>query len=277
MQRTHIKANQPWWTVNWRELAEYRDLLWFLVCRDFTTIYKQSILGPLWFVLQPLSTTLVFTVVFGNIAKIGTDEVPPFLFYSSGMVLWYYFQGCLNDVSATFVGNAHLFGKVYFPRLIVPIALVIKNVGQLVLNFAVFLGFFAYYAWRGAPIHPTAWLALLPALVIQCAMAGMGAGLWLAALTAKYRDLRFALTFLATLWMYATPIAYSATKVSDSWRWILLANPMASATVFFRLAFLGAGSADLTLLFSGMAISVVLFVTGLMAFNRVQRTFIDIV
>ena len=148
MSRTVIRANQAWWNINWRELVEYHDLLWFLIKRDFTTVYKQSILGPLWFVIQPLATTLVFTVIFGNIAGMGTDGVPPFLFYMSAMVLWNYFQSCLNDVANTFVGNAHLFGKVYFPRLIVPFALTAKNVGQLVLNFLMFLGFYIYFATR---------------------------------------------------------------------------------------------------------------------------------
>ena len=278
MHRTHIRANQPWWTINGKELAEYRDLLWFLIRRDFATVYKQSILGPLWFVIQPLSTTLVFTVVFGQIAGIGTDGVPQFLFYNGGLVLWYYFQGCLNDVSGTFVGNAHLFGKVYFPRLIVPIALVAKNLGQLALNFLFFLLFYVYFLYsQGTTIHPNGWMALLPLLVLQTAMAGMGAGLWLASLTAKYRDLRFALTFLSQLWMFASPIMWSATKVSAARHWLLSINPMAGPVIFFRYAFLGSGQPDMTVLWSGLAISTLLFFTGLISFNRVQRNFIDTV
>jgi len=278
MHRTHICANQPWWTADWKEFAHYRDLLWFLIRRDFITLYKQTILGPVWYVLQPVATTLVFTVVFGNIAKIGTDGVPPFLFYMSGMVLWTFFQGCLMDVSSTFISNANLFGKVYFPRLIIPASLVAKNTGQLILNFLLFLGFYIYYRLSGTPnIHATAWLAWLPVLIIQSALAGLGSGLLLAALTAKYRDLRFALTFLAQLWMFATPIVYSASKVTEHWRWILLANPMAGSVVFSRLAFLGIGTADLTLLFSSLAISIALAISGVLLFNKVQRTFIDTV
>jgi len=278
MHRTHIRANQPWWTADWKEFARYRDLLWFLIRKDFTTLYKQTILGPVWYVLQPVATTLVFTVVFGKIAGIGTDGIPPFLFYMSGMLLWTFFQGCLTDISSTFISNTHLFGKVYFPRLIIPASLVAKNTGQLILNVILFLGFYAYYLYSGTPnIHPTLWLAWLPVLILQSALAGLGAGLWLAALTAKYRDLRFMLALLAQLWMFATPIVYSASKVTDHWRWILLANPMAGSVVFNRIAFLGIGAADLDLLLSSLIISILLAVSGVLLFNKVQRTFIDTV
>ncbi len=278
MHRTHIRANQPWWTADWKEFAHYRDLLWFLVRRDFTTLYKQTILGPVWYVLQPVATTLVFTVVFGNIARVGTDGVPAFLYYLSGMVLWTFFQGCLMDISGTFVNNAHIFGKVYFPRLIVPVSLVIKNSGQLVLNFLLFTAFLAYYTLSGATsAQPTLWLAWFPVLVLQTALSGLGAGLWLTVFTAKYRDLSFALTLIAQLWMFATPIVYSAASVPDHWRWVLLANPMAGSVVFNRLAFLGVGSADLTLLVVSLLESLLLAVSGLLLFNKVQRTFIDTV
>ena len=278
MHRTHISANQPWWIIPWRDIAEYRDLLWFLVRRDFTTQYKQSILGPLWFVLQPLATTLVFTVVFGNIAKVGTDGVPPFLFYMSGMVFWTYFQGCLNDISNTFVGNAGIFGKVYFPRLIVPLSLAIKSLEQFLLNLLMFLGFFFYFHARpDSALQPNSTLALVPVLLLQCTLAGMGAGLWLAALTAKYRDLRYALAFLSQLWMFATPIVYSTTNVPAKWMWVVYANPMSCVVVFARRAFLGTGAADPALLGSGLAVGALLFVTGLLMFNKVQRTFIDTV
>lgn len=278
MHRIHIRANQPWWRMNWHELLHYRDLLWFLVHRDFTTLYKQTILGPVWYVLQPVATTLVFTVIFGNIAKIGTDGVPAFLFYMSGMVLWTFFQSCLMDISGTFVSNTHLFGKVFFPRLIIPASLVIKNSGQLVLNLLLFLGFYAYYGFT-APntFHPTPWLAWVPILILQTALAGLGAGLWLASLTARYRDLRFALAFLAQLWMFATPIVYSVTHVPASWHWTLLVNPMAGSIVFNRLAFLGIGAADPALLATSLSESALLAVSGILIFNKVQRTFIDTV
>jgi len=278
MNRTHIRSNQPWWTADWKEFAQYRDLLWFLIRRDFTILYKQTILGPVWYVLQPVATTLVFTVIFGNIAGMSTDGTPAFLFYMSGMVLWTFFQSCLIDVSSTFISNTHLFGKVYFPRLIIPASLVAKNAGQLILNLLLFLGFYTYYILHGTTtIHPTVWLAWVPVLILQSALAGLGAGLWLAALTAKYRDLRFALTFLAQLWMFATPIVYSASKVPEHLRWILLANPMAGSVVFNRLAFLGVGKPDLPLLFISLTTSILLAISGVLLFNKVQRTFIDTV
>lgn len=276
MHRTHIRANQHWWIIDWNEFAHYRDLLWFLVRRDFTTLYKQTILGPVWYILQPVATTLVFVVVFANIAQVGTDGAPSFLFYMSAMVFWTFFQGCLMDISGTFVNNAHLFGKVYFPRLIVPVSMVIKNSGQLLLSFCIFLVFYAYYRLMGTTvIHATPWLALIPVLIFQSALAGLGAGLWLATLTAKYRDLRFALTLIAQLWMFATPIVYSASSVTERWRWLLLVNPMAGTVMFSRLAFLGVGAADLAMLASSCTISVILAVSGVLFFNKVQRTFID--
>jgi lipopolysaccharide transport system permease protein len=278
MHRTHIRANQPWWTANWKEFVHYRDLLWFLVRRDFTTLYKQTILGPVWYVLQPVATTLVFTVVFGNIAGLSTDGTPAFLFYMSGMVFWTFFQSCLTDISGTFISNTHIFGKVYFPRLIIPVSLVAKNSGQLILNFLMFLGFYAYYQISGTPsIHPTQWIAWVPVLIFQTALAGLGVGLWLAALTAKYRDLRFAMTFLTQLWMYATPIPWSATRVSDNLHWILVWNPMAGVVIFNRLAFLGTGTADMTILLSSLVSSIALAISGILVFNKVQRTFIDTV
>jgi lipopolysaccharide transport system permease protein len=226
-----------------------------------------------------LATTLVFTVIFGKIAGIGTDGVPPFLFYMSGMVLWTFFQGCLMDISATFISNTHLFGKVYFPRLIIPFSLIAKNSGQLILNILLFLGFYAYYLFTSTPnIHPTLWLAYLPILIIQSALAGLGAGLWLASLTAKYRDLRFMLTLFAQLWMFATPIVWSASKVTDlHWQWLLLINPMAGSIVFNRIAFLGIGEPDLILLLCSLSESIILAISGILLFNKIQRTFIDTV
>lgn len=276
MHRTIIRTNQPWWRIDWRELVEYRDLLWFMVLRDFTAVYKQTILGPLWFVLQPLVTTLVFTVVFGRIAQIGTDGVPPFLFYMSGMVLWNYFQGVMNGVSGSLIGNAHVFGKIYFPRLIPSLSLVISNLAQFGLNFLMFLGFYVYYlCFTPCAIRPTWWVLAVPLLVLHAAAIGLGVGLWLSALTVKYRDLRFALPFLAQVWMYATPIVYPASMVSEQWRWLIALNPMAGVIEFNRFAFMGAGTISSDILLGGFAAGILLLVTGLMFFNKIQRTFVD--
>ena len=274
--KTIIRAHQPWYRIDWWELYEYRDLLWFLVLRDFTAVYKQSILGPLWFIIQPLATTLVFTVIFGNIAKIGTDGVPPMIFYMGGMVLWNYFQGCMNSVSTALISNANVFGKVYFPRLIVPLSQVISNLGQFFLNLVMFLAFYFYFVWvKDAPIHMTGYVAYIPLLVIQCGVIGLGVGLWLSALTAKYRDLRFALPFLSQLWMYATPIVYPSSLVSEKWQWIIALNPMAWVVELNRVAFLGVGTLNGQFVILGLAVGFVLLVSGLFMFNKIQRTFVD--
>lgn len=276
MIRTHIRPNTSWCSIDWKEIIEYRDLLWFLVLRDFTAIYKQSILGPIWFVLQPLATTVVFTVIFGSIAKIGTDGLPPFIFYMSGTVLWNYFQGVMNGVSGALIGNAGVFSKVYFPRLVVPFSLVVSNLGQFALNFLMFVGFYLYYYYfTAAKIHPSFWIGLLPLLVIQCSAIGLGVGLWLSALTVKYRDLRFALPFLAQLWMYATPIVYPASLVPEQWRWIVALNPMAGVVELNRFIFFGVGAVTQDILIGGFLASLLLLVSGLLIFNRVQRTFVD--
>jgi len=276
MIRTHIRPNTSWFSIDWKEIIEYRDLLWFLVLRDFTAIYKQSILGPIWFVLQPLATTVVFTVIFGSIAKIGTDGLPPFIFYMSGTVLWNYFQGVMNGVSGALIGNAGVFSKVYFPRLVVPLSLVVSNLGQFALNFLMFIGFYLYYYYfTAANIHPSFWIGLLPVLVIQCAAIGLGVGLWLSALTVKYRDLRFALPFLAQLWMYATPIVYPASLVPEPWRWIVTINPMAGVVELNRFVFFGVGAVTQDILIGGFLASLLILISGLLVFNRVQRTFVD--
>lgn len=275
MHRTHIKANQPWWKINWRELVEYRDLFWMTVHRDLTSIYKQSVLGPLWFILQPIMTTVIFTVVFGNFAKIKTDGLPPFLFYMSGLFLWNYFQGVLNGAASSLMSNAGVMRKVYFPRLLPPLSAVMTYLGHFAINFVIFLGFFTYFLLKGSDIHPSWWILLLPGLVFHCACVGLGAGLWLSAMTIKYRDVSFALPFMTQLWMYATPVIYPASEVPAKWKWVIAMNPMAGVIELNRYAFLGAGSPDRVILISSFLVGVVLLVSGFLVFNRAQRTFVD--
>ncbi len=275
MYHTHIRANQPWWKINWRELLEYRDLFWMTVQRDLTSLYKQSVLGPLWFILQPVMTTVVFTIVFGNFAKISTDGLPPFLFYMSGLVLWNYFQGVLNGAASSLLSNAGVLRKVYFPRLLPPLTSVVTYLGHFAINFLVFLGFFTYFLIKGSDIHPSWWILLLPLLVLHCACVGLGVGLWLSAMTIKYRDVSFALPFLTQLWMYATPIIYPSSQVSDKWKWVIAVNPMAGVIELNRFAFLGAGSPDRTILIVSFLVGVGLLISGLFIFNRAQRTFVD--
>lgn len=278
MLRTHIKPNQSWLSVDWKEIWQYRDLLWLMVWRNFTTVYKQSILGPLWFVIQPLATTVVFTIVFGQIAKIGTDGIPPFVFYMSGMVLWNYFAGCLNGASSSLVGNAGLFQKVYFPRLIAPISILFSQMMYFLVNLAVFVAFYIYYLFFfETSIQPTLWILALPALVLQAAIVGMGIGLWLSALTVKYRDVSFLLPFLTQLWMYATPIIYPASSVPEKLRWLYYLNPMVSVVEFNRFAFFGVGTLTKEIFIFGIGVGILILITGLLMFNRSQRTFVDII
>jgi lipopolysaccharide transport system permease protein len=273
MHRTHIKANQPWWIINWRELFEYRDLFWLTVHRDLTSIYKQSVLGPLWFILQPVMTTVVFTVIFGNFAKMSTDGLPPLLFYMSGLVLWNYFQGVLNGAASSLMSNAGVLRKVYFPRLLPPLSSVVTYLGHFLINLTVFLGFFTYFLLHGSDIHPSWWI--LPVLVLHCACVGLGAGLWLSAMTIKYRDVSFALPFLTQLWMFASPVILPSSNVPAKWKWIVAVNPMSGVIELNRFAFLGAGSPDRTILIVSFLVGIALLVSGLFIFNRAQRTFVD--
>jgi lipopolysaccharide transport system permease protein len=277
LHRTHIKAGRPWWRIDWRELWEYRDLLVLLVRRDLTAIYKQTILGPLWFVLQPLLTTVVFTIIFGKVAGISTEGIPQFVFYMSGTVMWNYFQGVLTQGAGSLVTSANVLTKVYFPRLVIPLSGVFTNFAHLLLNGVLFLGFYLYFLFfTSSGMSPNVWLLAVPVFVIQCALMGLGFGLWVSALTIKYRDLRFALPFLVQLWMYATPIVYPASLVvNPHWRLVLWLNPMTAVVEFNRYAFTGHGSADLAGLGLSWMVTVAVLVSGLFLFNKVQRTFVD--
>lgn len=277
MHQTHIRANQTWWKIDWREIVEYRDLLWMLIVRDLTSVYKQTILGPLWFIIQPLITTVVFTVIFGKVANVPTDGIPPFVFYMCGTVLWNYFQGCMTQGANSLVSNTNVLSKVYFPRLIIPLAAVFTNLAHFALNFAMFLAFFFYFLFfTHAPMHPRLELVLFPLLVLQCALIGLGVGLWVAALTTKYRDLRFALTFLTQIWMYATPIVYPASLVvKPSMRILLWSNPMSFVVESARWMFTGTGTVTALGASLSVVMTLILLVSGLLIFNRVQRTFVD--
>lgn len=275
--RTHIKANQPWWRINWHEIWEYRDLLLLLVKRDLTAIYKQTILGPLWFVIQPLITTVVFTIIFGRLGGLSTDGIPHFIFYMSGTVVWGYFQGVLNHGAGSLIGNMSLLSKVYFPRLIIPFSGVVTCFVHLLLNFIMFLGFYGYYLFfTDSVLTPNGWLLLLPVFVVQCALIGVGFGLWVSSLTIKYRDLRFALPFLTQLWMYATPIVYPASLVvTPHWKWLYWMNPMTAVIEFSRYGFTGKGTLFLPGLAMSWTVTVIVLVSGLLLFNKIQRSFVD--
>ena len=260
------------------ELWRYRDLVALFVRRDFVSVYKQTILGPLWYLIQPLLTTVTFTFIFGSVAKLPTDGLPQFLFYMSGTVVWSYFADCLNKTSVTFVNNANLFGKVYFPRLAVPVSILISSFISFLIQFALFLAFDAYFMLSGTPIHfNLLWVAFSPILMFMMAGLGLGFGIIVSSLTTKYRDLRFLVTFGVQLLMYATPVIYPVSAISERYQWIMLANPMTSIVEAFRYAYLGAGDANINHLLYSFAFMLVVVIFGSVIFNRVEQTFMDTV
>ena len=275
-----IRARQRWLHLPFSDIAEYRDLLFLLVRRDFVAKYKQTLLGPLWFIIQPLLTTLVFTVIFGKVAQIPTDGMPPVLFYLCGLLGWSYFAQTFNTTSTTFVTNASLFGKVYFPRLIVPLSVTISNLLAFALNLVIFFGFLGYFNFftaAGDSIHLTWNVAMLPLLILQVAATALGVGLWVAALTAKYRDLTHLSGFLVQLLMYATPVIYPLSQIPAAWQWIAALNPMTMIVENFRLMFLGEATASIALTLLSVGLTSAILFTGLMLFQRTERTFIDTV
>ncbi len=259
------------------ELWRYRDLVMLFVRRDFVSVYKQTILGPLWYLIQPLLTTIIFTIVFGNIAGLPTDGLPEFLFYMSGTVIWSYFAECLNKTSVTFVQNANLFGKVYFPRLAVPVSILLSNLITFTIQFAFFLLFMGYFALRGAAIRPNIWILFTPVLLLMMAGLGLGFGIIISSLTTKYRDLRFLVSFGVQLLMYATPVIYPVSAIPAQFRPLILANPMTPIVETFRYAFLGAGTVNVYHLLYSFGFMVVVVFVGVLIFNRVEQTFMDTV
>jgi lipopolysaccharide transport system permease protein len=276
-----IEKTSSWFRVPWRELLHYQDLLWLMVRRDFVSRYKQTILGPIWFILQPLMYTLVFTLVFKQMAGFSTGGQPGLLFYYSGMLAWQYFAQCMNGTSQTFIANAGLFGKVYFPRLIVPLSVVISNLlayGLTLLTFIVFLIYYRFFSWAGDIVQPNVSMLFLPFIVLQTAALGLGVGLWMSALTAKYRDFTHLSGFLTQLWMFSTfPLFRDITDLPAKYQWLLAANPVCSIVQWYRWAFLGAGGVNPAHMALSVAVTVVLLVSGVIIFSRVERTFIDTV
>ena len=270
-----IRPQRGWLDLRLGELWQARDLVMLFVWRDFVSVYKQTILGPLWYLIQPLLTTLVFTVVFGRIANLPTDGLPQFLFYLSGTVIWSYFAECLNKTSLTFVNNANLFGKVYFPRLAVPVSILISNLIAFGIQFGLFLCFVAYFGLTGSAVRPNLWVLFTPILLLIMAGLGLGFGIIVSALTTRYRDLRFLVTFGVTLWMYATPVIYPVSAIPARFQLLVRLNPLTPIVETFRVAFLGAGMVNaVDLLYSFGAMLVVLLV-GVLLFNRVENTFMD--
>lgn len=259
------------------ELWNYRDLIGLFVRRDFVAVYKQTILGPLWYLIQPVLTSLIFTVIFGRIARLSTDGLPQFLFYMSGTVVWTYFADCLTKTSNTFITNAQLFGKVYFPRLAVPVSILLSNMIAFSIQFLLFLGFMLYFWFNGANVKPNLWVLFTPVLIVMMAGLGLGFGIIVSSLTTRYRDLRFLVTFGVQLWMFVTPVIYPVSTIPERLRPLIALNPLTPVVETFRYAYLGSGTVSgLNLLYSAGIMLVVLAI-GVLLFNRIEATFMDTV
>jgi lipopolysaccharide transport system permease protein len=250
------------------------------VKRDIVTFYKQTILGPLWFVIQPLFTTIMFMFVFGGIAGISTDGIPQAVFYLAGLVCWNYFQDCLSKCSDTFNANQAIFGKVYFPRLVVPLSIVISNLIKMAIQFALFLVVYIYYFATGIDFQINATLCLVPLLIVMLGGLGLGFGMIISSMTTKYRDLRFLITFGVQLWMYATPVIYPLSVMKETYPkyiWVLVANPLTAILETFKYAFTGVGEFNWFYLGYSIVFTIVILILGIVIFNRVQRNFMDVI
>ena len=274
---TVVSAKRGLFSLNLKELWKYRDLVILFVKRDLKNVYKQTVLGPLWIVINPFLSTFVFTVIFGIIANISTDGIPLFLFYMSGNILWSYFSNCFNRASSTFLSNARIFGKVYFPRLVMPLSGIIYNSITFLVQFVMFAILVAVYAFTGANVHPNLLVLALPVLLIHIAFLGTGTGLIISSLTTKYRDLNVLVSFGLTLWMYLTPVVYPVSQIPESFRWIMLLNPVAPIVETFRFAFLGSGSFAWIYLLISAVVTAVILILGMIVFNQVEKNFIDTV
>ena len=274
---TIIKPKTGWFDINLKELIQYKDLIIMFVKRDFKTLYKQTILGPLWIIVNPLLTTVMFTVVFGNIANIPTDGVPQLVFYMLGTTVWTYFSSCLTKTSTTFTENAAIFGKVYFPRLVTPISTVISGLINLAVQFLMFLGFMIYFMIKGSPIQPNLWILMTPLLLVQLAALALGFGIIISSLTTKYRDLTVLVGFGVQLWMYATPVVYPASQISGNLKTLMMLNPVSPIVESFRYAFLGSGSIPWNYLGISVITTLVVLFAGVVLFSRVEKTFMDTV
>lgn len=273
-----IKPTEKLWSVDFGEIWRYRDLMLLFVKRNIVVQYKQTVLGPLWYLIQPILTVIMNMVVFGGIAKMSTDGVPQALFYMAGNVCWLYFSNCLTQTSSTFTANQSMFGKVYFPRMVVPIATVLSNLLRFGIQLGLFAVIYLYFLFYGSDIHLTWAVLLLPVLVVMLAGLGLGFGILVSSMTTKYRDLSILFSFIVQLWMYATPIVYPISMVQGGrLRMLIMANPMTSIIETFKYATLGQGYFSWSALSYSFAFMCVLLLFGVVVFNRVQRSFMDTV
>lgn len=279
---TVIKPKTGWLDLNLRELLRYRDLIALFVKRDFVSLYKQTVLGPAWAVIQPFLTTVVFSLVFGTMAGLAPEGVPSFLFYFSGNVVWTYFANCLTRTSDTFIANAAILGKVYFPRLVMPVSTVLSKLIDFAIQYAFFLVFVAVYMLTGANVAPNWYVLLTPVLLLQLAMLSLGCGVIISAATTKYRDLRMLVSFGVQLWMYASPVAYDMFSMGvfapgSRYYGAYMLNPVTPIVNLFRYAYLGIGQVDWLYYGISWAVTLVLLFVGIVLFSRVEKTFMDTV
>lgn len=270
-----LRPKTDWLEINYRELWKYRDLVILFIKRDFVTFYKQTILGPIWYVLQPLMSTIAFTVVFGRIAGLSTDGLPQPLFYMSGIVVWSYFSDALTNTSNTFLQNTHIFSKIYFPRLLVPISVVFSSMIKLTIQFGLFVIVFGYYWTLEQSILPSPFVFLLPLLFFQMAALSLGCGILISSMTTKYRDLNFVISFGVQLWMYATPIVYPLSQVPDKYRLLFDLNPMTAIVTNFRYLAFSRGQFDVIATAASVSITLIILMAGTIFFNRVEKNYLD--
>lgn len=274
---TVIKPKNKLFDVDFKEIWNYRDLFSMFVKRDIITQYKQTILGPAWFFIQPAITTIMYMVVFGGIAKIPTDGLPQPLFYLAGIVCWQYFADCLNKTSSTFTANQAIFGKVYFPRLIVPLSTVASNLVRMGIQFLMFIAVYIYFLFMGVVVAPNVYILIIPVLIVMLAGLALGFGIIISSMTTKYRDLTLLFTFVVQLWMYATPIIYPLSTMSPKNQMIMALNPITSIVETFKFATMGVGTFSWGMLGYSFGFMIVLLSIGIVVFNKVQRSFMDTV
>lgn len=275
---THITSQHKWFDLKLKEVCQYRDLIWLFTKRSFVLKYKQTVLGPAWLFLNPIMTSLIYTFVFGGIAGIETDGVPQILFYLGGNAIWTFFSTCLTTNANAFIANSNVFGKVYFPRLTTPISNVLSSVVQFGIQMILVLAFLIYYVATGA-VHPN-WLAwlLIPVVLLNLGIMGLGCGIIISSLTTKYRDLSILVSFGVSLWMYATPIVYPISQIDNElFRTILMINPATAPIELFRYALLGQGTISIPSLIFSWVFTIAVAVLGIMVFNKVEKTFMDTV
>ncbi len=274
-----IDADNTQSKFNFKELIRYKDLIFMFVKRDFISLYKQTILGPLWVIIQPVLTTITFTIVFGKIAQIDTGKgLPPVLFYMIGVTAWSYFSDCVTKTSETFIANQNIFGKVYFPRLVTPLSIVITNLIKFAIQFTLFLSIYLYFIiFTNIQLQISTYILLTPILILTMAILGLGIGLIISSLTTKYRDLKFLITFGIQLAMYATPIVYPLKNVPNNYQWILQLNPMTNIIETFKVGFFGIenGIFNLTFFLYSILVSIFILVIGVKLFNKIEQNFMD--